>query len=254
MAEIGASDKRNVSILVVEDSLTQAECLRYLLQENGFTVTLATNGQEALEVIERSKPTIVITDVVMPVMNGYELCRRIKDREDTKDIPVLLLTNLSDPEDVIRGLECGADNFITKPYDSKFLISRINYILLNRDLRRISNTEMAIEIFFGGKKQTITSNRIQILDLLLSTFENAIQKNRELEESNRRLRQANKKIKKLEGLIPVCAKCKKIRDDKGYWKQVEEYLKELSNAEVTHGYCPDCMKTLYPDFWDKLKS
>ncbi len=250
MLETMGTQKKDVQILVVEDSITQAECLKYLLEENGFRVTLASEGRDALAMLDNFKPTIVITDVVMPGMNGYELCREIKGRESTKDIPVLLLTNLSDPEDVIRGLECGADNFITKPYDNRFLISRIHYMLLNRDIRRISNTEMAIEIFFGGKKQVITSNRIQILDLLLSTFENAIQKNKELQESNRELRRANEKIKRLEGLIPICAKCKKIRDDNGYWKQIEEYLREAANAEFTHGFCPECMKSLYPDFWD----
>lgn len=247
-------NKDDVKILIVEDSITQAECLKYLLEDNGFKVVHASNGLEALDYIKNGKPTIIITDVLMPEMNGFDFCRAVKDNEDTKDIPVILLTNLSDSEDVIRGLECGADNFITKPYDNKFLISRINYILLNMDMRKVSNTEMAIEIFFGGKKQVITSNRIQILDLLLSTFETAIQKNKELEEANRELRRANDKIRKLEGLIPICAKCKKVKDDKGYWKQIEEYLREYADAEFTHGFCPDCLKSLYPDFWEKIKS
>ncbi|MCX8069836.1 MAG: response regulator, partial [Thermodesulfovibrionales bacterium] len=106
-------NKENVTILIVEDSITQAECLRYLLEDNGFSVTVASNGIEALEQVKIKKPTIIITDVLMPEMNGFDFCRAIKDNQDTSDIPVILLTNLSDPDDVIRGLECGADNFIT---------------------------------------------------------------------------------------------------------------------------------------------
>ncbi|HIJ59195.1 MAG TPA: response regulator [Nitrospirae bacterium] len=250
---INLSKNRDITILVVEDSITQAECLKYLLEDNNYRVLLASNGKEGLDIVSKEKTTIIITDILMPEMNGYELCKAIKGNENTRDIPVILLTNLSDPEDVIRGLECGADNFITKPYDNKFLISRINYLLLNLDMRKISSSEMAIEIFFGGKKQVITSSRIQILDLLLSTFEAAIQKNKELLDANRELRRANEKIRRLEGLIPICARCKKIKDDNGYWKQIEEYLKENSGVEFTHGFCPDCLKSLYPDFLDKIK-
>ncbi|MCX8026561.1 MAG: response regulator [Thermodesulfovibrionales bacterium] len=241
------------SILVVEDSITQAECLRYILAEQGYTVYVTSNGREALDFLANTKPSLVITDVVMPEINGYELCKAIKNNEDTKNIPVVLLTNLSEPDDVIMGLECGADNFITKPYEREFLLARIRYIIINMEMRKMTSTEMGIEIFFGGKKQFITSNKIQILDLLLSTFENAIQKNKELEEKNIALRKAQENIKRLEGLIPICVKCKKIKDDKGYWKQIEEYLREKSLAEFTHGFCPECLKDLYPDYWDKVK-
>lgn len=244
---------KNYSILVVEDSITQAECLRYILEEEGYKVYVTSNGREALDFLEHTKPSIVVTDVVMPEINGYDLCKTIKNRDDTSDIPVVLLTNLSEPDDVIRGLECGADNFITKPYDKQFLITRIKYIIINMELRRITNTEMGIEIFFGGKKQFITSNKIQILDLLLATFENAMQKTKELEETNKALRKAQEDIKRLEGLIPICVKCKKIKDDKGYWRQIEEYLRERSLADFTHGFCPDCLKELYPDYWGKIK-
>lgn len=246
-------DNNLYSILVVEDSITQAECLKYILEEEGYKVFVTSNGKEALDFINHTKPSIIVTDIVMPEMNGYELCKIIKNNEETRNIPVVLLTNLSEPDDIIMGLECGADNFITKPYDQQFLITRIRYTLINMEMRRLTNTEMGIEIFFGGKKQFITSNKIQILDLLLATFENSIQKKKELEETNRALRKANENIKRLEGLIPICAKCKKIKDDRGYWKQIEEYFHERSLADFSHGFCPDCLKELYPDYWNKIK-
>ncbi|MFQ3573275.1 MAG: response regulator [Thermodesulfovibrionales bacterium] len=246
-------EENKYSILVVEDSTTQAECLKYILEDQGYIVYVTSNGKEALDFLSHTKPTIVITDVIMPEINGYDLCKAIKSNEETKNIPVVLLTHLSEPDDVIMGLECGADNFITKPYDQQFLITRIRYIIINKEIRSINSTEMGIEIFFAGKKHFITSNKIQILDLLLAIFESSLQRNRELEEANKALRKANENIKRLEGLIPICVKCKKIKDDMGYWRQIEEYLREKALADFTHGFCPDCLKSLYPDYWDKIK-
>ena len=179
-----------VEILVVEDSPTQAMHLKYILEQHSYQVTVAKNGTEALEYMRTNKPTIVISDIIMPEMDGYELCRQIRADEHLKFIPVILLTQLVDPRDVIRGLLSGADNFVTKPYSEQFLISRIQYILANQELRRNAITEMGIEIFFAGQKHFITSDRMQILDLLFSTFENAVQRNQELEQANKELRNA----------------------------------------------------------------
>jgi two-component system cell cycle response regulator len=251
--EMSSNRNSDVKILIVEDSPTQAERLKYILEGQDYRVSVAGNGNEALQYLEEHRPVMVISDIVMPEMNGYELCARIKEDERLKNIPVILLTTLSDPADVISGLNCGADNFITKPYEEQFLLTRIHYILLNLRMREGVSTEMGIEIAFAGQKQFITSNRIQILDMLLSTFEAAIQKTLELEEANRELRKANETISTLNGLIPICARCKKIRDDGGYWRQIEEYISEHSEAEFTHGYCPDCAKALYPEYWDDDK-
>jgi len=186
------------AILVVEDSPTQAEQLRGILEENEYQVAVARNGVEALAWIEEQKPLVVISDIMMPEMDGYQLCMKIKEDPVLKDIPVLLLTSLADPTDVIRGLECGADNFITKPYNEQFLLSRIKHILINRELRKNRSSEMGIEVFFAGKKHFLTSERIQIIDLLLSTYENAIQQKIELEQSYRQLQKAHETIKILE--------------------------------------------------------
>jgi PleD family two-component response regulator len=108
--------KKKLDILIVEDSRTQAEQLQYLLEKHQYTVVTSENGNHALKVLEQYEPKLIITDICMPEMNGYELCRRIKVLDGHEDIPVVVLTSLSNPEDVIEGLECGADNFITKPY------------------------------------------------------------------------------------------------------------------------------------------
>ncbi len=175
-------------ILIVEDSPTQLEQLRYILEQNGYLVKAAREGLTALNMIRESAPDLVISDIVMPELDGYSLCRIVKEDPKLKEIPVMLLTNLSDPQDVIKGLQAGADNFLTKPYNENFLLSRISYILLNREIRQNNiSSDMGIDIFFGGKKYFINSNRMQIIDLLLSTYENAIQKNTELAEANQQL-------------------------------------------------------------------
>ena len=167
-------------ILIVEDSPTQAEELKHLLERNNYEVEVAINGLEALNVLEGMKPLVVISDIVMPVMDGYELCRRIKDTENIRDISVILLTSLSEPEDVIESLACGADYFLTKPYDERGLLTRIQYIIANCDLESATQTKVGIEIIFGNQRYYITSDRLQILNLLLSTYETAVQKKREL--------------------------------------------------------------------------
>ncbi len=240
-------DHNKIDILIAEDSKTQAYMLRYVLESNGFNVSITYDGIEAFHHLERELPRIVLSDVLMPEMNGYQLCRKMKSDERMKHIPVMLLTSLSEPEDIIRGLECGADSFITKPYDEEALVARINYILLNAEMRRHSESEMGIDIIFAGKKYFVKSSRIQILDLLLATYEATMQKTRELEKTLMELRSANETIKTLRGFIPICASCKQVRDDKGYWKQIERYISEHSDADFTHTICPDCSKKLYPD-------
>jgi len=183
-----------VNILIAEDSPTQAEQLKYILEEHGYTVTVAANGKLALTAIEKHPPTLVISDVVMPEMDGFQLCRQIKADETLKNIPVVLLTALSDPHDVIRGLQCGADNFITKPYEEKYLITRIQFILANRALLRQEKTEMGIKIFFEGQHYFITSERQQILNLLLSTYETAVEKNQELIRIQNELKALNEQL------------------------------------------------------------
>ena len=245
--------RTDVEILLVEDSQTQALQLQRFLEENGYRVSIAKNGVEALRSINQNKPTIVISDVVMPEMDGYELCRQIKSDGELRKIPVILLTTLSNPEDIIMGLECGADNFVIKPYDESFLISRILYILANLELRRDVRSEMGLDIFFAGRRHFINSDRLQILDLLFSTYESAVQKNRELERTNKELKEALETIKTLHGLIPICSYCKKIRNDQGYWQQIEAYIQEHSGAQFSHGLCPECLEKHYPGFCKKDK-
>lgn len=199
----------NKQILIAEDSPTQREQLKFILESNDYKVHAAENGLEALKLLSKVKPSLVITDILMPEMDGYTLCSKIKSNPETKNIPVLLLTSLTDPHDVIKGLQAGADNFLTKPYKEQFLLSRIRYIMVNQELRSDSMaSEVGLEIVFGGEKYFINSNRMQIIDLLLSTYENAIQKNNELAEANKQL------IKMHQELETTNKQLNKLNEDK----------------------------------------
>ena len=180
-----------VEILIAEDSPTQAAQLAHLFEQRGYAVTTAANGREALALIERRRPTLVISDIVMPELDGYGLCKAIKADKKLKDIPVMLVTTLSDSQDVIRGLECGADNFLRKPYDERYLLSRVDYLLMNLDLRKNQKMQMGMEINLGGQKHFISAERQQILDLLISTYEQAVEINSELKQREKELAHSN---------------------------------------------------------------
>ncbi len=187
-------DNNKVGILIVEDSATQAQRLAHVLEEQGYTVMTAANGKEALEVLENRHPAIIVSDIVMPEMDGFQLCRTVKNDCRFRDIPVILVTALSEPQDVLKGLECGADNFLTKPYDDDYLLTRIRRVLCDSELRREAAGESGVEIIFKGHKYRIASERQQILDLLLSTYEMAVMKNHELQKLQTELEAMNERL------------------------------------------------------------
>jgi signal transduction histidine kinase len=192
-----------VEILIVEDSPTQSMLLQGILETSGFRVSAAENGRAALQSLASRRPTLVISDIQMPGMDGYELCRTIKTDPALAAIPVMLLTSLSAPQDIIRGLECGADNFVVKPYEKEFLLSRIQTILANQLLRKSIGAEKEITIFFAGRHYVITSDRRQILNLLLTTYETAISTNRKLIQAHEELKAAQAQLIEAEKLTSL---------------------------------------------------
>ncbi len=239
----------SVEILIVEDSPTQAMHLKYILEKQDFQVVVAQNGKDALSMMRKRKPTIIISDILMPEMDGYELCRQIRADEKLKYTPVILLTQLFDPRDVIRGLLSGADNFVTKPYSEQFLVSRIQYILANQELRRNSITEMGIEIYFAGQKHFITSDRMQILDLLFSTFENAVQRNQELEIANKQLRKA---LETIETINEVSEKLNRLLMPENVAEAIAVGVKKLIDYDDCNVYSVDDKKQyLVPVYYNK---
>ena len=190
-------DTASVCILIVEDSPTQAAQLKFLLESHGYVVMVAVNGREALKLIALHPPTLVITDVVMPDMDGYELCAAIKSDPQLMDIPVVMVTSLTGLQDITRSLECGADNFLRKPYDPTMLLSRINYILLNLEMRQGRKVRLGLELLLDGKRHFITSEREQIIGLLISTYEEAVHMNEELQAQQREIARSNQTLRGL---------------------------------------------------------
>jgi DNA-binding response OmpR family regulator len=235
-----AGDKK--LILIVEDSLPQAVFLKRILEKAGYQVAQAGNGVEALDLLELQSPALIISDVMMPVMDGYTLCQRVKAQENFQAVPFMLLTSLSDPQDIFKGLESGADFYSIKPYDGAKLLNRVGDILSVRTLPANTNAPASMDVSYGGQKYAITAGRSQILDLLLATFENIVRKNNELTETNAKLTEALEANKTLRGLIPICGWCKKIREDSGFWSQVETYVSKHSSAQFSHGICPTCFE------------
>ncbi len=181
----------NNTILVVEDSPVQATLLRRMLTQQGFTVTIAKHGQDALSQLAQQSFILVISDIEMPLMNGYQLCRAIKRDSRLCHIPVILLTTLSEPSDLMEGLNAGADSFITKPYDDEVLLSRVNFLLTVEDA---PSQDSEISVLFAGSQYRISATRQHILNLLLSTYENAKGQNVALTTAQMELKRLNQEI------------------------------------------------------------
>lgn len=103
------TNDNKIQILITENNKIQADKLRFLLEDAGYQTNIASNGKEALDILKTADVNIVLTDIIMPEMDGYTLCKMIKNNPTTSEIPVILLTQLANPVDVIRGLECEAD-------------------------------------------------------------------------------------------------------------------------------------------------
>jgi PAS domain S-box-containing protein len=183
-------------ILVVEDSQTQAEELRGVLTAAGFDVTLAADAEQALQRLRAADFDLVLSDVLMPGLSGYDLCRRLKQGPQRRDVPVVLLTALTDPLNIIQGLECGADGFLTKPYEAEQLVERVRGLLANRALRHEGKLRVGAEVLFLGRKVTITSDKEHILDLLIASFEDIVRANRELQASREELLAAKAQVER----------------------------------------------------------
>lgn len=179
-------------LLIVEDSAVQRVMLQRLLQGAGYPVVAAKDGVEGLTLARTYQPALIISDIAMPNMDGYAMCRAIKNDAQLSAIPVMLLTGLDDPKEVIRGLEAGADNYLTKPVEDAHLLERIQ-LLLETPVEPSEggpnqlDQQEGLQISFAGEHHTIHASRRQTMNLLLSTYENAVRKNKELIQAKQAL-------------------------------------------------------------------
>jgi len=194
-------------ILIAEDDVTSRIVLTKILNKQGHDVVVTEDGEEAWKAMSQlDAPRLIILDWMMPEISGVELCRRVRTLKTDLPPYIIMLTTKTEKTDLIAGLDAGADDYLTKPFDSGELRARISVGL------------RMLEI------QAVLAIKIQELRLALD------------------------QVKTLRGIVPICASCKKIRDDKGYWSQVEVYVRDHTEADFSHGICPDCMTKLYPEF------
>ena len=192
MAKSGA-----VPILVAEDSRTQADQLSHSLRLAGYLVQIARNGAEALASARENRPRLIISDVVMPVMDGYTMCRNVKEDPTLRDIPVIILTSLSDPQGVILGIEAGVDYYLTKPCSNEALLSTIGKVLSSTPLREIDDEKDQFSVTIAGSSRVVRSSRERLVNLLFSTYEGAVRHNKELIETQEKLEIVNGRLGEL---------------------------------------------------------
>ncbi len=170
------------SILIVDDEPKNIQLLGNLLKEKDYDVEFAMDGTKALEWIENKHFDLILLDIMMPGMDGYDVCKKIKSDHEKKHIPVIFLTAKTETEDIVRGFEVGGADYITKPFKAPELLARVK---------------------------------------------------------------VHVEMKMLRGLIPICADCKSIRDDRGTWNRIEAYIEKHTTALFSHSLCPNCADKLY---------
>ena len=207
-------------VLVTDDDPQILELTATVLKRAGFEVLKASTGKDCLQAVEANHPDIVVLDVVLPDLSGIEVCKQIKANTYSQDIFVILASGVQVSSDYqAEGLDVGADGYIIKPITNKELVARVQSMV------RIKRAEDALR-----------------------------QKEKEQQLLISELKEALAEIKTLKGLIPICASCKKIRDDEGFWNQLEAYISKHTDAVFSHGLCPDCAekyKEEYKEFTKK---
>jgi len=183
-----------VQVLVVEDSPTQAAQLRQLLEGSGMEVSVVDNGVEALASIRLRRPTLVLSDIVMPLMDGYQLCSAIRRDPELSELPVVLLSALESPKDILLALTCGADNFIGKQYQDDCLVQRLSDLLASSRLRRKACGD---DVYYQGECFPLAADRQRVFDLLISSYEATVQKNRALRQTELALRESELRLERI---------------------------------------------------------
>jgi signal transduction histidine kinase len=194
MKQSDTLQQSSATILVVDDSPTQAKLLEQVLTSNGYGVCVASNGSDAIAAILRHAPDLIISDIVMPEMDGFQLCRKVRTMPEANGTPVILLTRLNDPADVLHSLEAGANYFVSKPYSNRLLLSLVSSVLQGKWACGEGELEGSSVITYRDQHYRIGATRAQTLELLLATYELAAEKNRELLAAKEALSDMNRQL------------------------------------------------------------
>lgn len=188
-----------MNILIAEDDPVSRRILEATLAGWGYEVTVATDGGEAWEVLRQANaPALAILDIMMPGLDGFEVCRNVRQMSGATPPYLILLTAMSAKDDVVKGIRAGANDYLTKPFHREELRVRVEVGVQMLELRRV------------------LADRVKELEGALS------------------------QVKVLQGLLPICSYCKKVRDDQNYWQKVDSYISDRTNVQFSHGICPEC--------------
>ncbi len=202
-----------IRILVVDDRPENLLAMESLLESPDIVILRAESGAEALSILLLQDIALVLLDVQMPDMDGFEVAELMRSNTRTKTIPIIFVTAISkEKEYVFKGYQSGAVDYLFKPINPNILISKVT-------------------VFCNLYRQRILIE----------------QQNAKIEKQNRELKKQLNEIHTLEGLIPICSQCKKVRNDRGDWDDFQDYVRAKTKLEYSHGLCPDCARTLYPE-------
>ncbi len=189
------------NILIVDDEPVSLKLLVSFLERQGFATTVATGGEEALSLLSQKTPDIILLDIMMPMMDGFEVCEALKENPATADIPVIFVTALTTLDDKVKGFSVGGVDYVTKPFQHEEVLARVTAHLKISSLRK------------------------------------------QLESKNKQLMAVLDEVRQLSCILPICAKCKKPRNDGQYWQLVDKFMNTHEEARFTHSYCPDCKES-----------
>jgi DNA-binding response OmpR family regulator len=199
---------KQFKVLVTDDGPEIRLMSTMLLRRAGYEVLEASTGQECLDAVLVHHPDLILLDVMLPDITGIQVCRQIKNDESLKDIFVILASGIQvSSEHQAEGLDIGADGYIIRPIPNREFLARVQ---AGERIKKAEDTLREKE----RQQQTLISQ----------------------------LEEALTEIKTLKGCIPICATCKKIRDDEGYWNKLEAYISKHTDATFTHGICPECLE------------
>lgn len=199
-------------MLIAEDDPVSRRLLEATLAKWGYEVVMARDGAEAWRALQNEDaPPLAILDWMMPEMDGTEVCRKVRERAAASPAYLILLTAKGQREDVVSGLEAGANDYVTKPFDRAELRARL---------------EVGVRVIALQRR---LADRVQALEEALA------------------------RVRQLQGLLPICSYCKKVRNDQNYWQQVETYVSEHSGARFSHSICPNCYEAIVRPELEELR-